>query len=210
MTPGKTLHDVLNLMDSLGTEIDTTRDAIFVFLPEFADAAAAIRRCYPAAVLLREPSSDPDTPVLALYVPQAAVVAGRDCAAPTERGLRARYFRGPAWDGEVLRERIEDWPLRFRHDERPFGSVEWSGVLHVPVTGDYAFQLQTVAAAGDARVGDDLTLSAAGFTGARFTAGDYPITIRCRPDAVESYCQLLWRPPGGALAVISTERLRPQ
>jgi hypothetical protein len=210
ITPGKTLRDVPNLMDSLGTEIDATRDAVFVLDPALADAAHAIRRCYPSATLLHEPSGSRAEPVIALAVPQALIGASRNCTAPPQGpGLRARYFTAPNWDGAPVIDRIEDWPLRFHQDLGRYQSIEWSGSLRIPVTGDYRFQLHGFGDAGEVRLGAIVNVSLNIIGGAHLEAGTYPLTIRCRFNHPDNFCALHWQPPGGGLAVIPPEFLLP-
>jgi hypothetical protein len=207
---GHTMRDMPNVMDDLGVAVDDRREAVFVLSPDMAGAALAIRRCYPGAVLLDEPSGPREDPVLALSVSPPAVGAGRNCSvAARGPGLRARYFASPAWDGAVVLERVEDWPVRFHQDLARYRSVEWSGWLRVPVAGDYAFQLQGSRAVGEARVGDAITVPLNGIKSAALSAGAYPIAIRCRPESADDFCWLRWQPPGGGFAPIPPELLSP-
>ena len=207
---GHTIRGIPDLMDSLGTDIDTSRDAVFVLSDWTLPAAGAIRRCYPGANLLHERSTPRDAPILALAVSKAAVVAGEHCTvAPSGHGLRARYYAGSAWDGAVVLDRIEDWPVRFRYDLTRFASAEWSGSLIVPVAGDYAFQLMGSDAVGEAAIGAELQLSLTDTRGARLTAGTYPLSIRCRPTSAAGMCWLRWRPSGGDWQGIAPDRLLP-
>lgn len=212
LTPGKDIRDVANLMDDLGHTIDAHRDAIFVLHPDFTDAVGAIRRCYPSAAQSYVSSGIPEQPVLALTVHAAAVAAGRNCEASNGGlGLRARYFSGTSWDGNLLLEQIEDWPLRFGYDLRSVGSVEWSGRLQVPVAGLYRFQLLTRdAPASEADIWDIGTLLAGDLGGGELSPGFYALTVRCRPASAESFCWLRWSPPDTDYAAIPPQFLRPQ
>jgi hypothetical protein len=147
---GRTVREVASLTDSLGRNMDPTRDAVFVLNPALNAAVPILRRCYPGGFLWSEPHPGGAYPVLAFWVPQPAVAAGRNCdmRPPPGVGLLARYFAGPDWDGAVVRERVEDWPLRWKTtaDLKQFRSVMWSGWLQVPLAGPYRFQalLQSV------------------------------------------------------------------
>jgi hypothetical protein len=210
--PGRQIRDSLSLMDDLGQTIDPHHNAMFVLDPQLTDAAAAIRRCYPSAEHLHEPSGAPALPVIALHVSADAVAAGRNCtASPLGPGLRARYFSGAQWDGTVRLDRVEDWPLCFRHDPAAFGSVEWSGRVRVPVAGTYGFQLYTSAdAVAEAHIDGLDTLRNDETHAARLAAGAYPLTIRCRLPAADSFCWLRWRPPAGEIVAIPTQFLQPE
>lgn len=198
LAPGRTVRDVPNLMDWLGTEIDAKRDAVFVVDPSVAAASAVIRRCYPAAVTLTAPHQSGADPVLALRVSQYAITVGRDCTLPAQGpGLRARYYSGDNWDGEVQRERIEDWLIRRAGKEgERFGSVEWSGLLRLPVSGEYRFQLLTDGAPGMASIGSQIQLQPQGIGAAQFDRGEHPILLRCQMRK-GNLCWLRWAPAGG-------------
>jgi hypothetical protein len=212
LTPGKQVRDVPNVMEDLGRTIDTHRDAVFVLHPDLADAAIAIRRCYPSAGLAHESSGISESPVLALVVSAAAVAAGRNCEAPGDGpGLRARYFSGIAWDGDLRLEQTEDWPLRFVYDVQSIGSAEWSGQLQIPVGGLYRFQLYTEpAAVAQAEIDGVGALVNGDMRDATLEAGSYPLTIRCSPARADSFCWLRWRPPAGAWGAIPPQFLWPQ
>ena len=211
LTPGKHVHDVPNLMDSLGQTIDAQRDAVFIVQPELAAAAAVIRRCYPRSVVAREFLESPDSPMTVVTVPAAQVAAGRNCKVPPQGpGLRARYFSGPAWDGPLVLDHVEDWPLRFRYDAAFAGSVEWSGVLHLPMSGKYQFQLYTMPPAVAAAEIEGLgRLQGGSLEAAELLAGPHAITVRCRPNAPGGFCWLRWCPPLGAFSAIPARFLRP-
>ena len=208
---GRSVRDVASLMDSLGTEIDPTRDAVFVLDPSMAGAATAIRRCYPGAMPISGPYPPGPRPVLGWFVSQPAVAAGRNCTvAPDGPGLRARYFSGENWDGELRRERVEDWPVHWitTEEAKRFGSIEWSGWLRLPISGEYRFRFSTVRTRGSASVGDQLHIDAEVNASARFQEGRYPVRLRCqtRPRAL---CWLRWAPPGGAFDAIPSELFSP-
>jgi 4-amino-4-deoxy-L-arabinose transferase-like glycosyltransferase len=208
---GRQMRDVLALMDSLGTDVDPTRDAMFVLDIGMTPAAAAIWRCYPGAILWSVPSPPGTRPVLGLSVPRGMVAAGRDCTVPPQGpGLLARYFKGTEWDGDLYRERIEDWPVRTMtaEDAKRFGSVEWSGFLRFPVPGMYRFHLAVENAAGTATIGDQVQVENNQLAGASFSVGESPVRLRCRPGP-GGFCWLRWAPPGGDYGAIPPEFLVP-
>ena len=211
LSSGRSVRDVASLMDSLGTEIDPTRDAVFVLDPGMAAAATAIRRCYPGAMPISGPYPPGPQPLLAWSVSQPAIAAGRNCAvAPDGPGLRARYFSGENWDGELRRERVEDWPVHWitTAEATRFGSIEWSGWLRLPISGEYRFQFLTGGARGSASVGEQLHIDAQAKASARFDEGRCPVRLRCqsRPGAL---CWLRWAPPGGDFSAIPPELFSP-
>jgi hypothetical protein len=207
---GRSVRDIASLMDSLGTEIDPTRDAVFVLDPTMAAAAAAIRRCYPGAMPVSGPYPPGPHPVLGWFVSRPAIAAGRNCAvAANGPGLRARYFSGENWDGEV-RERVEDWPVHWMtvREARRFGSIEWSGWLRLPISGEYRFRFSTVRTRGSASVGEHLDMDAETTVSARFDQGWYPVRLRCKT-RFRALCWLRWLPPGGDLRAIPRELFSP-
>lgn len=211
LADGRTMRDVPSLMDILGSDVDDKRDAVFVLDPGMAAAAAAIWRCYPAATLVTAPSPPGAKPVVGMFVPQPAVAAGRGCMPSAHGpGLWARYFTGDSWDGTVVRERAEDWPPRWttQEDTLRFGSVEWSGSLRVPVSGEYHFHLIASGPLDSAEIGEHLLIPAEHNASAFFQAGMYSIRIRCRtmPGAL---CWLVWGPPGGDFDGIPPQFLMP-
>ena len=150
-------------------------------------------------------------PVLAWSVSQPAIAAGRNCAvAPDGPGLRARYFSGKNWDGELRRERVEDWPVHWITTEEAtrFGSIEWSGWLRLPISGEYSFQFLTGGMRGSASVGEQLHIDPEANASARFDEGRYPVRLRCQtgPGAL---CWLRWAPPGGDFDAIPSELFSP-
>jgi hypothetical protein len=144
-------------------------------------------------------------------VSQPAIAAGRNCTVAADGpGLRARYFSGENWDGELRRERVEDWPVHWITTEEAtrFGSIEWSGWLRLPIAGEYRFQFLTGGARGSASVGEQLHIDAQTKASARFDEGRYPVRLRCqtRPGAL---CWLRWAPPGGDFDAIPSELFSP-
>ena len=211
LSSGRSVRDVTSLMDSLGTEIDPARDAVFVLDPGMAAAATAIRRCYPGAMPISGPYPPGPQPVLGWSVSQPAIAAGRNCAvAPDGPGLRARYFSGENWDGELRRERVEDWPVHWitTEEAKRFRSIEWSGWLRLPISGEYRFQFLTGGTRGSASVGEQLHIDPQTKASARFDEGRYPVRLRCqtRPGAL---CWLRWAPPGGDFSAIPPELFSP-
>jgi 4-amino-4-deoxy-L-arabinose transferase-like glycosyltransferase len=211
LSSGRSVRDVASLMDTLGTEIEPKRDAVFVLDPGMAAAATAIRRCYPGAMPISGPYPPGPQPVLGWSVSQPAIAAGRNCAvAPDGPGLRARYFSDENWDGELRRERVEDWPVHWitTEEAKRFRSIEWSGWLRLPISGEYRFQFLTGGTRGSASVGEQLHIDPEANAGARFDEGRYPVRLRCqtRPGAL---CWLRWAPPGGEFDAIPSELFSP-
>ena len=207
----RTVHDLLNLMDALGTGvINPLRPAVFVIDWRLAAAVSVIQRCYPGAVAM-DVTSSVDRPSPALFVPQASVAAGWGCRVPEGGpGLRARYFTGSDWNGTLWRDRLEDWPVRFRQDPARPGSIEWSGYLQIPVAGEYRIQYWGSRASGETTIGDTLRIGMQQLVKLQLEPGFYPLRIRCRPETFKSYCTLIWLPPGGAVRHRSPDLIPPE
>jgi 4-amino-4-deoxy-L-arabinose transferase-like glycosyltransferase len=208
---GRLMRDVPALMDSLGTDVDPKRNAVFVLDSGMTAAVTAIRRCYPGAIPWAAPSPPGARLVLGLFVSRDAVAAGRNCTVPPQGpGLLARYFKGSEWDGAVYRERIEDWPVRAMtaEDATHFGSVEWSGFLRFPVAAMYRFHLMAGNATGTATIGDLLQLESNDVKGAFFDVGQSLVRLRCRPRP-GGFCWLRWAPPGADYGAIPPEFFTP-
>lgn len=211
LADGRTIRDVPSLVDALGRTIDASRPAVFVLDPSMANATTAIRRCYPAALWWSGPYPPGPQPVLALYVPAEAVAAGRNCEASAEGpGLRARYYRGAHWDGDVVLERVEDWPVCWitQAEAAQFGSVEWDGWLRVPVSGTYRFQLQAKPAEATASVGAQMQLAAGESGQTVLSPGNYSMRLRCTVKPGSS-CWLRWAAPMSGFDIIPPQFLRP-
>lgn len=208
----KKLRDVPSLMDALGTHLGDGGDVVFIINPGMSSAELAIRRCYPGAEPLDGPGSNGGAVVRALVVSAVAIKEGRGCApATTGPGLLAQYFKGKNWEGEVVIDRVEDWPVRWftRDDLLHVGSVEWSGSIRIPTRGTYKFWLSTPAAEGTFELGDDGAMSAGLEQAIVLERGFQPLRIRCRPSELDGACVLRWMPPGGGMQVVPAEILSP-
>jgi hypothetical protein len=186
------------------------REVMLVLHPGLASAESAIRRCYPAAVPYV--AEERRNPVLGLMIPPAAMAAGRECALRNgaERGLRARYYRGADFTGEVVREVIEDWPMRWidAPSAAAFGSVEWTGSLKIPVAGKHSFYLLTSGGNLSASVGP-ISVKAGEAATAELTARSYPVVLRMSATLGAVYW-LSWTPPGGSPQSIPPELFSPE
>jgi len=200
---GRSIRDVPSLMDTLETGIDPTRDAVFLMHPEMTAAVEVIRRCYPAGVVSTTDLARGGVPITAVRVSQPMVAAAGDCALPGHgRGVRARYFASSDWDGPVVRERSEDWPMRWEAGAAAFASAEWAGFLRVPISGTYRFQLVVgKGASGVAAIGSGTPLRGNRPGEMTLTPGVYPIRWRCRLPAF-GLCWLRWAPPGSGYTAI--------
>jgi hypothetical protein len=206
----KSIRDVASVMDTLGVDPEHGREAVFIFAPSLVEAAFAVRRCYPGARLLVQPSAKEVETVIALAVAPQAVDAGRNCTLiEPVHGLRARYFKGADWNGPVSMARVEDWPVRFRHDLERYQSIEWTGTLEIPAAGTHQFQLWSRNARGSAAIGAQVSVEAGTPAVASLAAGIYPLRIRCKPQSTDGACWLRWAPPGGQLQAIPSVLLRP-
>jgi 4-amino-4-deoxy-L-arabinose transferase-like glycosyltransferase len=161
---GHILRDVPSLVETLEHDLNPEQAATFVVHFEMRGAAAVIRSCYPGATVVADTAGAGPNSILALHLSPAAQAAGRQCnMGSASTGLLARYYSGADWNGPIALERVEAWPVRWGRpgEHAPFRSVEWSGLLRVPVAGEYQFQLVNLNdAVGTATIADSLTLDA--------------------------------------------------
>jgi 4-amino-4-deoxy-L-arabinose transferase-like glycosyltransferase/streptogramin lyase len=145
-------------------------------------------------------------PQEALYVPP--VVAN---------GLLGSYYRGPDWASAPALQQVDPSLALYFHVTllpRPY-SVEWTGKVNAPVTGIYAFGLESIddswlyldngaAPVVEAHVGNQLAEAKVSLT-----AGLHDIRVRLLDKSGYSHINLFWTTPGGSREIIPSERLFP-
>ncbi len=135
-------------------------------------------------------------------------------AAP--HGLVGRYYQGATWSGPVQLERIDPQLSYYFHITpltRPY-SVEWSGTLLAPTTGNYQLILESVGPAslqldgvevlrtqGDG-TSDTATLSLA--------EGEHDLLVCFLDDRGYSRISLSWVKPGGEQSIVPFDNLLPR
>lgn len=205
LAAGRQVRFVPSVAEMLGQS--WSGDVIVVLDIGFQGAELALRRCYPGARPFGIGGGD--DVALALLLPEPAIAAGVGCKPRGDRGLLARYFAGASWDGTVVRERVEEWPVRTGHDLTRYHSVEWSGRLRVPIDGEYGFRLNDELAEGWFSIAGEEDLPGDENKVLTLRAGVYPLRVRCRPSESGSSCLLYWIPPGGIPALVDPEWLVP-
>jgi 4-amino-4-deoxy-L-arabinose transferase-like glycosyltransferase/sugar lactone lactonase YvrE len=125
------------------------------------------------------------------------------------RGVTARYYANDAWLGEPVITRVEDqlvadWtqgaPLPF-----PF-SVEWEGILHAPLSGQYEFYLETPAAA-EVWIGERSVLTGTGVLAGALPLAEGNHTLRLAAVGAPGRLALAWRTPDGPVEPIPPAQL---
>jgi hypothetical protein len=194
--------DVSSLMDAFGEVTEARSDAMFVVNPALASAATIIQLCYPGSTVLAESGHPRLPPVLLVAVPHRALKARPPCTgAELGIGLLARYYADESWEGEIVLERIESWPYRYYLPSDEYKSIAWSGRLRVPSEGTYQFVLgNREGAIGNFSIGSELRFDQSAEL--ELVAGEYPLTIRCRPRNPAGGCWMNWEPPGRKREVI--------
>jgi hypothetical protein len=133
-------------------------------------------------------------------------------------GLIGRYFRTENWRGPAY-TRLDptldfDWRAEPLYPV-PF-SVEWTGRLHVPVSGDYRFTLDSDDGS-TLEIGDRIVVDNGGHHGRirrdgaiRLEAGDNPIRVRFSNSQFDADFRLYWTVPGKPEDTIPQEALLPE
>lgn len=212
----RAVSDVSSLSDLLneGFPAEPTRpgrDVVLVLHADLQAAESAIRRCYPAAIRYTV-NRTPGHAAVGLLIPPLAVASGQECRLQADggRGLRARYYQKASFKGDIVLERLEDWPMRWLdyRSTREFGSVEWRGFLTIPTAGGYIFHLADSSGNLSASIGD-VSMKAGETTWAPLEARSYPITLRMSAGAGAVYW-LSWTPPDGGAQSIPPELFSPE
>ncbi|MBM4464427.1 MAG: hypothetical protein FJ014_02470 [Chloroflexi bacterium] len=133
----------------------------------------------------------------------------------TNNGLLGRYYRGLEWAGEPALEQIDPSLALYFHVTllpRPY-TVEWVGKVEAPVSGSYAFGLESI---DDSWLYVDGQLVVETHVPNQYregqislTAGWHDITVRYVDRSSHSHVNLYWRPPGGGQEIVPAERLLP-
>lgn len=133
----------------------------------------------------------------------------------TNHGLLGRYFPNNDWSGPPALERIDPFLDNYFHLiplQRPY-TVEWSGSLIAPQSGEYRLGLRAVQEASLLVDGQRLlaTLEPDRYTEAPITlkAGRHELRLLYRDSTDRSRIHLLWTPPGGQAEPIPSDYLWP-
>ncbi|MEX1018011.1 MAG: PA14 domain-containing protein [Litorilinea sp.] len=132
------------------------------------------------------------------------------------QGLLGRYYANGEWAGLEAFSRIDGrWDMYFHvlPLPRPF-TVEWTGMLHIPETGEYGLGVHATDAATLWLDGAAIAQHSGGGTSSSgrrlLQRGAYPIRIRYADRTHHTSFRLLWEPPGsGGLRTIPNGFLSP-
>lgn len=133
------------------------------------------------------------------------------------RGLVQRFFDRPnGWgepDAQDAVQQIDFEWIEVPGDSRHF-SMEWSGTLHVPFSGVYAFTARSQDRARIEIDGQEV-LNVAGQARQSATArlylssGPHRLLVAYSDETGYSFMQLYWQPPNGEMEILPVEYLSP-
>jgi hypothetical protein len=133
----------------------------------------------------------------------------------TTNGLLGRYFANREWQGEPVLAQIDpriDFYFHLTPLQRPY-SVEWTGKLYVPKSGQYEFATEQISASRLAIDGkqiiDNQQKNSMAQAKLDLTAGYHDVKLHYRDEDGYSHMYLYWTPPGGKREIIPTENLYP-
>lgn len=192
----------LDTLDQFPLDFAPDRSALLILNADSRPLYDEAQRLYPNAVFTATTPPIDGPPVL------FTVQLSPDDVASI-RGVTARYYSNDAWTGEAVLTRIEaqlaaDWtqgaPL-----PSPF-SVEWEGVLHAPLAGQYEFFLEAPAAA-ELLIGERTVLTGTGALAGALPLAEGNHTLRLRAVGAPGRFQLSWRTPTRPVEPIPTTHL---
>jgi len=136
-------------------------------------------------------------------------------AAP--HGLLGRYYQGPAWSGPAALERIDPQLSYYFHITplpRPY-TVDWSGALVAPTTGQYRFMLESVGPAILRIDGAEVLRTQGDGSSATATLslaeGEHDLLVRFLDDRGYSRISLVWVLPGAEQSsIVPFDNLLPR
>lgn len=134
----------------------------------------------------------------------------------TNSGLLGAYYPTPDWSGEPAFMQIDPEIAFYFHIiplPRPY-TVEWTGRLYAPATGEYRFGLQSVDSSqlilDGALLVDNQQAHAMVDSTAALTKGWHDIRVRFSDQTSATQIYLYWAPPDAAdLQLIPTQYLSP-
>ena len=133
----------------------------------------------------------------------------------TNNGLLGRYYQNLDWAGPPTLAQIDPSLSLYFHVTplpRPY-TVEWQGVISIPLTGVYAFGLESI---DDSHlyIDDRLVVEAIQPNDYRegsveLTAGFHDIRLRYTDRSSHSHINLYWTPPGQGRQIVPSQNLYP-
>jgi 4-amino-4-deoxy-L-arabinose transferase-like glycosyltransferase len=133
----------------------------------------------------------------------------------TVHGLLGRYFANQNWEGQPALAQIDpriDFYFHVTPLQRPY-SVEWSGKLYVPKSGQYEFateQISTSRLSIDGKqIIDNRTNGAMAQAKVELQAGYHDVKLMFIDQDGYSHLYLYWTPPGGKREIIPSDNLFP-
>jgi DNA-binding beta-propeller fold protein YncE/4-amino-4-deoxy-L-arabinose transferase-like glycosyltransferase len=133
----------------------------------------------------------------------------------TNNGLLGRYYQNLDWAGPPALARIDPSMSLYFHITplpRPY-TVEWQGVISIPLAGVYAFGLESIDDSHlyiDGRlVVEAIQPNAYREGSVELTAGFHDIRLRYTDRSSHSHINLYWTPPGQGRQIVPSQNLYP-
>ncbi len=133
----------------------------------------------------------------------------------TNNGLLGRYYQNLGWAGHPALVRIDPLLSLYFHVTplpRPY-TVEWQGVISIPLAGVYAFGLESIDDSHlylDGRLVVEATEPNDYREGSvELTAGFHDIRLRYTDRSGHSHINLYWTPPGQGRQIVPSQNLYP-
>ena len=133
----------------------------------------------------------------------------------TNNGLLGTYYQNLEWAGPPALARIDPSLSMYFHITplpRPY-TVEWQGVVSIPLAGFYAFGLESIDDSHlyiDGRLVVEATEPNAYREGSvELTAGFHDIRLRYTDRSGHSHINLYWTPPGQGRQIVPSQNLYP-
>jgi 4-amino-4-deoxy-L-arabinose transferase-like glycosyltransferase len=131
------------------------------------------------------------------------------------QGLLGDYFNGDQWLAPAAFSRIDPFLDMYFHLTpliRPY-SVDWSGQIKIPASGDWQFGLQ-INGQAQVFIDDQLIVNALGPTNdiegsVTLQAGNHPIHVHYLDNLGGSLIHLFWTPPDGEHQIVPSDALLP-
>ncbi len=130
-------------------------------------------------------------------------------ADPVKTGLTGRYYRNTEWEGTPffsVREQYLnlDRMKSYFPEITTYYSIEWTGAIDIPESGDYQFST-TSDDGSEIFIDGQRVVDNSGIHGFQERSGSlylehgfYPITVRYMQAAEAAECQVYWTPPGAS------------
>lgn len=195
----------------------SNRDALIVLETQYLSLLSFVTHYYPSAAAYLHRAPDGQPLYLTVEISRQAQ-ANAATGPPPGQGLLGSYFRGEAWQGQPVVQRIDPLLLFHWYGNEPLPnpfSVRWEGEILLPADGAYALTL-----VGDdgvrlwldgALVGESLQPDTANVVEAHLelSAGAHPIRVEYFQRGGSKLLEFRWERPGATLELVPPEAFRP-